>query len=69
MGKRELARALAAYVRKYPFVAQFLSPGQFLAGMKIAGRAMDIRLFRVTPARVLFIDNQRGFSNRQEVTL
>ena len=68
-GKRELVRALAAYVKKYPFVAQFLSPGQLLAGMKVAGRVMDIRLFRLTPSRLLFIDNQRGFSNRQEISL
>lgn len=68
-GKRELARVLAAYVKKYPFVAHFLSPGQLLTGMKVAGRAMDIRLYRVTPVRLLFIDNQRGFSNRQEIRL
>src|SRR5581483_5591521 len=29
-GKVELARALAIYLKKYPFVAQFLSPGQLL---------------------------------------
>jgi hypothetical protein len=68
-GKRELARALAAYIKKYPFVAQFLSPGQLLAGMKVAGRALDVRLYRVTPTRLLFLDNQRGFSNRQEIPL
>jgi uncharacterized protein YhbP (UPF0306 family) len=68
-GKRELARALAAYVKKYPFVAQFLSPGQLLAGMRVAGRALDVRLYRVTPTRLLYLDNQRGFSNRQEIEL
>jgi hypothetical protein len=68
-GKRELARALAAYVKKYPFVAQFLSPGQLLTGMRVAGRALDVRLYRVTPTRLLYLDNQRGFSNRQEIPL
>jgi uncharacterized protein YhbP (UPF0306 family) len=67
--RREQARALAAYVRKYPFVAQFLSPGQLLKGMRVAGRALDVRLYRVLPARVLYLDNERGFSNRQEISL
>jgi uncharacterized protein YhbP (UPF0306 family) len=68
-GKRELMRALASYVKKYPFVKQFLSPGQLLRGMQIAGRALDVRLYRLAPTSVLFIDNQRGFSNRQEIPL
>jgi hypothetical protein len=68
-GKRELARALATYLKKYPFVAQFLSPGQLLTGMKVAGRALDVRLYRITPTRLLYLDNQRGFSNRQEIPL
>lgn len=68
-GKRELARALGAYVKKYPFVAQFLSPGQLLTGMRVAGRALDVRLYRVAPTRLLYLDNERGFSNRQEVPL
>jgi len=69
IGKRELAQALAAYIKKYPFVAQFLSPGQLLTGMRVAGRALDVRLYRVTPTRLLYLDNQRGFSNRQEIPL
>jgi uncharacterized protein len=68
-GKIELARALATYVKKYPFVAQFLSPGQLLRGMQVAGKALDVRLYRVSPTRLLFIDNERGFSNRQEIPL
>lgn len=68
-GKRELARALAAYVRKYPFVAQFLSPGQLLRGMSVGGHALDVRLYHVRPTRMLYLDNERGFSSRQEVPL
>lgn len=68
-GKRELARALAIYLKKYPFVAQFLSPGQFLKGVQVAGHALDVRLYRLTPTSLLFLDNERGFSNRQEISL
>jgi uncharacterized protein YhbP (UPF0306 family) len=68
-GKRELARALATYVKKYPFVGQFLSPGQLLTGMRVAGRALDVRIYRVAPTRVLYLDNARGFSHREEIPL
>lgn len=68
-GKRELTRALAAYLRKYPFVARFLSPGQLLRGMKVGGHSLDVRLYRLRPTRMLYLDNERGFSNRQEVPL
>jgi uncharacterized protein YhbP (UPF0306 family) len=68
-GKIELGRALAAYVKKYPFVAQFLSPGQLLKGMQVGGRALDVRCYRLKPTRLLFLDNERGFSNRQEIPL
>jgi hypothetical protein len=68
-GVRETASGLAAYVKKYPFVAQFLSPGQLLKGMQIAGKSLDVRLYRVRPSRLFFLDNARGFSNREEVPL
>jgi hypothetical protein len=68
-GKRELARVFAAYVRKYPFVASFVSPGQLLAGMRIGGRPLDVRMYRLTPTQLFYLDNARGFSSRQEVTI
>jgi uncharacterized protein YhbP (UPF0306 family) len=67
--KRELARSLTAYVKKYPFVGQFLSPGQLLSGMRVAGRSLDVRFYRVTPSRLLYLDNARGFSHREEIPL
>ena len=67
--KRELARVLPAYLKKYPFVAQFLSPGQFLSGMKIGSKTLDVRIYRVAPTRMLYLDNARGFSHREEVPL
>src|SRR5436853_320479 len=35
-GKREMLKALGAYLKKYPFVASFIKPGQLLKGMSIA---------------------------------
>ena len=68
-GKIELARALAAYLGKYPFVRQFLQPGQLLQGVQIAGKAFDIRLWRLRPTRLYYLDNARGFSAREELPL
>jgi uncharacterized protein YhbP (UPF0306 family) len=68
-GKLELARALQAYLGKYPFVRQFLSPGSLLQGVQIAGKSFDIRLWRLRPARLYYLDNARGFSAREELVL
>ncbi len=68
-GKLELARALGAYLAKYPFVKQFLSPGQLLQAVQIPGKSFDIRLWRLRPERLYYLDNARGFSARQELPI
>ena len=68
-GKVEAARALAAYVKKYPFVASFLQPGRLLEGMEIGGRPLNVHLYRIAPTRLFFINNARGFSHREEIPL
>jgi uncharacterized protein YhbP (UPF0306 family) len=65
----EIQAGLDAYVAKYPFVGQFLAPGRLLEGMAVAGRPLNVRLYQVTPTQVLYLDNERGFSNRQEIPL
>jgi uncharacterized protein YhbP (UPF0306 family) len=67
--KLELARVMMAYLGKYPFVKQFLSPGSLLQGVKIAGKSFEIRLWRLRPERLYYLDNARGFSARQELPL
>ena len=67
--KRQLAAGLELYLRRFPFVRGFLSPGQLLQGMKVAGRLLDTRLYVVRPSLVYYLDNERGFSNRQPVPL
>ncbi len=68
-GKVALARALAAYLGKYPFVKQFLGAGSLLQGVQIAGKAFDIRMWRLRPERLYYLDNARGFSAREELPL
>lgn len=68
-GKLELLRALHAYLDKYPFVRNFLSPEKLLQGVQIAGKALDVRLWRLRPERLYYLDNARGFSSREELPL
>jgi uncharacterized protein YhbP (UPF0306 family) len=68
-GKLELLRALGAYLEKYPFVRQFLSPDKLLQGVKIAGKTLDVRLWKLRPTRLYYLDNARGFSAREELPL
>ncbi len=65
----DAARVLGAYLGKYPFVRQFLSPTSLLQGVRIAGKTFDIRLWRLQPERLYYLDNASGFSNRQELAL
>jgi len=64
-----LLRALGAYLDKYPFVRNFLSPEKLLQGVKIAGKSLDVRLWRLRPDRLYLVDNARGFSARVELPL
>lgn len=66
----EKAKALALYVRKFPFVKGFFSnPADLLSQMRIAGKAVAFEVYKLTPVRMYYLDNQRGFSNRAEVDL
>jgi uncharacterized protein len=67
--KRQLASGLEIYLKRFPFVRGFLSPGQLLQGMKVAGRLLDTRLYVVRPSLLYYLDNERGFSNRQLVPI
>lgn len=55
------AAAIALYERKYPFVAR---PNPTLAA------ALDrVNWYRLTPERLYYIDNSRGFGHRDEIVL
>ena len=65
----DVARGLDAYTEKYPFVRAFLPASGGLEGMRIGGRDVDVRMYRVVPSRLWYLDNERGFSNRAEIPL
>lgn len=71
----DLDRALEVYLRRFPWVADFLAPGDddpAAAGavpMAVDGREVAVDLYRLRPSRVLLIDNRLGFGHREELAL
>ena len=64
-GAADLARAWEVYLAKFPFVRQF----RVGDALQIMGRAIRSRFYRIVPSRVFYLDNRKGFSHRDELTL
>lgn len=62
-GEEQLA-ALIRYGRKFPLVASLAT-----APVEIAQAMSRIAWYKVTPDRLFFVDNSRGFGHRDEVSL
>jgi uncharacterized protein YhbP (UPF0306 family) len=60
----ELSRALTAYQRKYPFVY-----GQQQAAGELERALRRVRVYRLVPGRVWFVDNSQGLGHRDEVEI
>jgi uncharacterized protein YhbP (UPF0306 family) len=59
---RSAERPMRLYAAKYPFLRNWRKPPAALAA------ALDsARVYRFAPHKVLFIDNSRGFSHRDEI--
>jgi uncharacterized protein YhbP (UPF0306 family) len=65
------ARFWDVYLKKFPFVKQFFSLGG--QGGSIAdilkAKLAGVRLYRVVPHAVYFIDNSKGFGHRDKLDL
>jgi hypothetical protein len=64
-GAAAVARAWEVYLAKFPFVRQF----RVGDALEIMGRAIRSRFYRIVPSRVLYLDNRKGFSHREELAL
>jgi uncharacterized protein len=55
------------YLKKFPFVEAFFQPGSLheVVKAKLAG----IRLYRIVPSAVWYLDNSRGFGHREFLSL
>ncbi|HEY7678466.1 MAG TPA: pyridoxamine 5'-phosphate oxidase family protein [Candidatus Methylomirabilis sp.] len=58
-------RAWELYLAKFPFVRQF----RVGDALEIMGRAIRSQFYRIVPSRVLYLDNRKGFSHRDELVL
>ena len=67
-GAREKAFAFAIYTKKYPFVKEFFSSPAALTKAMFT-KVTSTTFYKLTPERVLFLDNERGFGRREEILL
>ncbi|MBI1956555.1 MAG: pyridoxamine 5'-phosphate oxidase family protein [Acidobacteria bacterium] len=61
------ARFWEVYSRKFPFVKEFLRQGQATAELR--SKLSRIRLYRIVPTAVWYLDNRRGFGHREKLDL
>jgi uncharacterized protein len=65
-GVLEKAKAMAVYARKYAEVIKlFTDPASGIFYKAF----LKVKFYRVVPQKIFFIDNERGFGNRQELDL
>ncbi|MCL5961576.1 MAG: pyridoxamine 5'-phosphate oxidase family protein [Chloroflexi bacterium] len=66
--RKEKAKGFAVYVRKFPFVAEFFSSPAKLA-LAMFSKISSTTLYKITPSRILFLDNEQGFGYREELII
>lgn len=59
------------YLKKFPFVKQFFSLGGQAGSIAdiLKGKLAGVRLYRIVPHAVYFIDNSKGFGHRDRLDL
>lgn len=63
VGQIEKTRIIPLFIRKFPSV------GLFLANPKTASAVARAQVFRLTPREIWFLENNKGFSARQQIIL
>ena len=60
---KDQAQFWKVYEKKFPFVKEFFRPGSLreMLSTKVTG----IRLYRIVPSQVYYIDNSKGFGHRE----
>ena len=61
------ARFWEVYLKKFPFVKQFFPAGS--AGGMLQKKLAGVRLYRIVPQTLYYIDNSRGFGHREMLDL
>lgn len=61
------ARFWEVYLKKFPFVKQFFPAGS--GGGMLQKKLAGVRLYRIVPQTLYYIDNSRGFGHREMLNL
>ena len=62
----EIPAMMSAYVAKFPFVRDLLTPeGLF----RVGGKMIDARFYKLMPSRCVLLDNSKGFGHREELVV
>ena len=61
------ARFWEVYLKKFPFVKQFFPAGS--TGGMLQKKLAGVRLYRIVPQTLYYIDNSRGFGHREMLNL
>ena len=65
------ARFWEVYLKKFPFVKQFFQVAGQAGGLRdmLQAKLSGIRLYRIVPHPLYYIDNSRGFGHRERLDL
>ncbi len=65
---KEIRRALLEADVNYKIVKDFVaSPLDFLSHMVISGKPFPVEIYKVVPKHLFYLDNEKGFSRREEL--
>ena len=62
------AKALATFLRRHPFVSEFLSDPRSI-GSGVAGKMSRVDLYVFRPRSILYINNEAGFGRRWKLAV
>ena len=64
----ENGRIALGFIKKFPDVAHFFSSPQRI-GEAISRKVEGVKFYKLTPYRILFINNEEGFGHRDELMI
>lgn len=64
---KQRAEFWKTYEKKFPFVKQFFRAGSLRA--MLSTKVTGIRLYRIVPSQIYYIDNSKGFGHREMLDL
>ncbi len=67
-GARALASATSTYLKRHPFVKEFLSDPAAISS-EVAGKMSKIAMYAFRPESIFYVNNEAGFGNRWKLEI